>query len=509
MRITCIQNFIQLPPPRRDFSKLINFTSKPDSFEKSPLTNKEKLGNYYDKLQKDMEIVSAQDVENIAHDIQLKTGENLEDIYKVLDILTEYSSYKSLKKIEKELNKEEIKQIKNFTINEKDYKNSQITLTSIFHYFSKNNIELNKKFGKNTAVIIDKNLLNYLEKNPSEINKQYKYIYIENFENGYNFLTQNGKLKNKAIKLIKYAQKCHNNYDLPQNVQNLLNFDNYKKINSLGIDAKIITANSNSTTPEKIANNLNPIIPTKNKFISSFINKEINNELEKTFFNSFEELTEVITPKKYNQYLKDTHTKLLEYLESKNKSLDDVYFIIPSTQKSFILTTYLYQKINNIKHPKNIIPDYTLNESGIDMSKIPDNAVFLLVDDCAITGLSMIRERFYYKQTIKQNKNISIVFAPITSTSKGIENINKTIRQYSRSKKDKVLIPSKNIKTYEEINKSEKLSIPKYSTSLILPYMGPDSNIYELTPLYEKFFNKEIAQKASIFDYDFEDTKLS
>ncbi len=508
MLITGVQNFIQLSPYRKDFSKLINFTSKPDVFEKSKLTTREKLSYLYDKLSNDMEIVSAKDVENIAYDIQLETGESIDDIYSVLNILTEYSSYSSLKKLEKELHQESVKKIENVTINKKDYKNSQITLSSIFNYLSKNNMELHKKYSNNTAIIIDNNILNYLEKNPLAINNKYKYIYIENFENGYNFLTQNGKLKDKAIKLIKYAQKCHNNYDLSQNVKNLINFDSYKKIKSLGINVKVIKADSNPATPEKIAKNLNPIMPSKEKFIISFVNKKINTKLEKPFYESFESLTEVVTPKKYNQYLKNIHTEFLEYLKSKGKTMDDVYFIIPSTQKSFILTTYLYQKINNIKHPKNIIQDFTLNESGIDMSKIPNDAVLLLVDDCAITGLSMIRERFNYKNTIKQNKNISIVFAPMMSTNKGIENINKTIKQQARSKKDKVLISGKKIKLYGEINISKKLSIPNYSTSLILPYMGPDSNIYELTPLYEKFFNKDFAQKISVFEYDFEDTKL-
>ena len=334
----------------------INFTSVPDSFEKTSFDTDEKLSHFYDKLSKDMGIVSSKDIKNLVFNIHNETGESSKNIYKILNILTEYSSYKSLNKIEKELNKKEIGSISSFPLSANTSFNMPIPLTSAFSYIANSNMHF-QNINTKRAIIIDKNILNYLQNtsHPKLFNN-YEYIYIENFENGYNFLTQNNNLRAKTISLINKAKKLNNNKDIVENVQLLLNAENYKKMQSLGINAKIIKADTTPATPENIANNLNPIMPSKQEFISAF-HKNVHKQSEELFFNNLEKLTTIVTPKQYNKYLQNLHKELLEYLEEQGKTMDDVYFVIPHINKSFTATAYNYQKINNIKNPKNIILD--------------------------------------------------------------------------------------------------------------------------------------------------------
>lgn len=222
----------------------------------------------------------------------------------------------------------------------------------------------------------------------------------------------------------------------------------------------------------------------------------------------------VITPKQYANYLKEMHQKLLSHLKVKGKSLENTYFIIPSISKSFVVANYQYQKINNIS-PENILyysgMSKCLKEDGI-LSRLPENSTIVVIDDCVISGASMLDEVFDYKDlsasSALERKNIDVVIAPIVITKNGIGRIMQAAQWAGRLENDTIIaakvLPEWNDNSHL-LGKLYKNKIPannKNLTSLIFPYMGPDTNCSRFIVFYEEFFVSPAAQKLTIDELD-------
>lgn len=484
------------------------FVSRPDSFEKAPFNFDKEVDIYYSKLEKSMGIVTPQDVIVKANKVSEKTGVALDDVYNTMAMLSEYSSYKSLQFIENSLVDNEISAIVGVP---SEYYENNIPLSNVLSYIGLKN--LNIKAG-NEAVIVDSNLIENIKNMDAKSQKLFKdyikefdikLLYFDNFENGYNFLNQEKNFEDFTIDVLKKAKKYQkkNGKSINYNVKYVLNGENYKNMKILSGRGQIeVIKQYNIATPESIADNLNSIMPSKSEF-KSIIDQIAYGDLnaQKDILKFLNKNMAVVTPKLYGKYLQNIHKQLLEFLSQHGKTMDDVYFVVPSVTKSFMPANYVYAKVNHIENPKYLFFQEEEDELTAEcVEQLPENAVAVIVDDCILSGLSMEEEVFPYKELVKTlSEKKNIIFAPAISISIGKNELERLARVNNRD--DKVicgkLLPECKMKSkyltlvYDKFNKSN------LTTSVLFPYMGPDFNCEELVPLYEKFFYNEKAQKLS------------
>lgn len=499
----------------------------------------------YNNLEKSMGILQPHDIELMAERIrkQLGCGAELSDIFQAMEIITQYSGLRSLKSIQEQFKPFGIRQISNLNslyLNKNDNQKLPITLTNVFSYLAKRNLNYTMDFNTNScmkynkALILDSKLLEIL-KNENEISRG-KYFrkeiqgekiypfYIKNFENGYNFLNQEKGLEEFTLEVLKKAAALKNNKSLKENVEYILNADNIRDIEKMGIEPIVIDFEYKDgddflSPQERIAENVNPIIISKENLKIFFEEISKDNEfepeiLQKYYIDFFNKMMTVITPKQYAEHLKNIHNNLISYLDEHNKSFENTYFLVPSMNKSFTLAYYQYQKINNIPPDKFIYNNGTHNMLRYDgtLSKLPDNSTLVIVDDCVISGASMLHEVFGYEDfaesSVINKKNIGIVFAPIVATKNGINKIRSVINKNLRSDTDKIFTCKILPQWFDESDLIKKLykSVVPVNTgslsSLILPYMGPDNNCSTFVPLYEEFLYSHSAQKSTLDGID-------
>lgn len=504
MKINTIQTYNPLFTSIKRTEQSLPVT-RPDTFVRSEFDFDKECDIYYSKLQKSMGIVKPQDVAVTAVRVSKKTGISLHDVYKTMGVLSQFSSYKSLESIERILNDCDIGLISGLP---SAFLDKSLPISNVMSYISSKNLKLK---GQENAIIVDSNLINTVKNMDTKARKifldyikefDYKLVYFDNFENGYNFLNQEKSFENFTIDVLKKAKSYqkNNGKSIDYNVQYILNGENYKNMRMLSGGGHIEVIRQDSIdTPEKIADNLNPILPSKEEFKS--IIDEISQgkpKVQKEILSFLNKTMTVVTPKQYSQYLQDIHKQLLEYLEQHGKTMDDVYFVIPSVTKSFMPANYIYSKVNHIDNPKYVFlpQEYELMPDPVE--NLPEDAVAVVVDDCVLSGLSMLEEAFPYSElshTLSKDKNI--VFAPIISLHIGKQELERVI---NAKKRDDKIICGKLLQDYRIKSKNltivfDKINNSHLTTSLIFPYMGPDFNCEELIPVYGKFLYNKEAQK--------------
>lgn len=437
---------------------------------------------YYNELQKDLGILSEQDVKLMAQNIKERVGDvSTEDIYYTMGVLSEYSSYKSwnkLNKFFKDLGAIHI--IDGIQYKENLTQGVPINLSTVMSYLSLKNYPAdyyNKHLNK-SVVILDSYLLN----NPIE-SKFDNLIYIENFENGYNFFNQSKSFEDFTVDVINQVKGG----DFKQNLYKFLNREFLEKVNDLDVnpDKIVIIPQEPKTSPQEIADNLNPIIINFADFDKIIKSNPKDNGFMLDFMRN---MNVFITPKQLSKDLKTMHEKIKNY----TKNSENVFYTIPYTEKSFALINYMYKKINNIPD-KNFI--YYNKPSSI--KNIPEGSYVVVLDDCSITGGSMYRERFYY-ENFDSNANVpsmKIILAPVYMT----EYAENQIKNHCR--KDDTTIYCQKLPACDS-KYFRKFRLPSiiiylnqtFLTSFILPYMGPDTNCPEFQDLYEKMLYSPDAQ---------------
>lgn len=515
MKISAIQSPIFTPLKKLNN---ISFVSRPDSFEKSEFDFDKELEAYYSKLQKNMGVVTPRDIVLQANRISQRTHIKINDVYKTMGVLSQYSSYKSFSVIQKELRKHYISSVNN--LDKYYYKNNlklPVCLTNILHYLSLKNFNF-YNHSDNNALFVDGNLIEIALNDPEFYKDPYsKLFYIENFENGYNFLNQSKSFEDYTVDIIEKAKNLrkYTGKDYDYNLHYVLNGYVMENINAVSNGGQVnVIKTENICTPEKIADNLNPIMPdygTFKEILNSVAFKDTLSTLngEKYVIDSMNNNLEVVTPKRLSKYLQEMHSKITKYLKDNNKDLDKVYYVIPNKDKSFALINYQYQNANEIID----MPNYFMSRNsngphGLDIKALPEDATLIVMDDYMLSGQSMLREQFPYETLIFtdklfKNKNISVVFAPIFATKNGIKEFQEFIDKTGRKGKDCIITAKvfPKIKTNNLI--SNDLRTHKYSTSTVMPYMGPDSNLEEFISLYEKFLYSSDAQKQPLSDFGF------
>lgn len=520
MKVIGINNFPYIPQINTRYSTnqtnpiQVNFTGL-DRFEKSVAKPFQKeIKKIYTKFEKDMGILQPEDIWAISTNIIAKTGISREEVMKSLDILTQYSSYNSLQKIEKWLYDRHFYGINSLPTGRR-FENRDMCLSDVLNYISKKNFRYSQN-NNSSAMIVDSKMLHFLDKNNIKYSSYFslhKPVFIEDFENGYNFLNQSQSLEKFTIEKLKKALQLQekSGKNLIYNLKYVLNGPTLVKLLKQSITPQVITSKPNKfPTTGNIAQNVNPIMPCFEYFYEAAEEIVQNGELppkkgEEFVLDFLNNMTEIITPRNYSENLQILNAKIERFIKQNHRDPKKIYYIIPNTEKSFALTNYMYKNANNIKHTKNIILDQKLGvwDTMDKIEKLPNDSTLILMDDYLISGLSMLREQFCYDEILKQSKilqngNKSIIFAPMFATKCGSREFSNYISFFNRKGLDEI-ISSKILPEYKEkyiFNSKQKYN--KFQTSSILPYMGPDTNVEDLIPLYELFLYNPNAQKACV-----------
>lgn len=519
MRVQVVTNSIspyQINNNRRiEQNKNVSFVGRIGSLNHGLSKFDKEIMAYYSNLYHKMGILSAQNVTKMATTIKKNTGLNLDTVYKSMDILSQFSSYKSLKKIEQALGKMNSTSFKTLPIDDAQFLTRDVCLSDVFNYLSMKNFSSLGE-GNSPATLVDSDILNTLEKcniDPHFYFQTKKAVYIDSFENGYNFLNQGRSFENFVSQNLKMAQRYQskNGKGILYNLDYVLNGEVLKRCKLYGITPKILKLeDSVPTTPEKIANNLNPIIPNFKTFLQTSKEIAIGGELSKRdgeryvaeFLNS---MTDVITPRRYSRMLNDLNFKIDSYMKKNHRDPDSLFYIIPDAKKSFSLTNYMYRKVNNIDSTFNLLLDDDKFGSTMDcLRAMPKGSTMVIMDDYLLSGLSMRREQFPYEalisleDTFLKRNDINIIFAPVISTRAGKNEMEMYINVVNRSGKDKILT-SKLLPYYKEKYVYDSFRrFNEFQTSSVLPYMGPDTNAEEFVPLYKQFLCSPNAQKICL-----------
>ena len=478
--------------------------TKCDNFNRTICDNfDQKFEVLYDKMSKNLGIVTTNDVEGMAETIRKKVGDiSIEDVYYAMAVLSEYSSYESWNKLEYAFDRRSVSKIVDLT-QDRDRLNGDlpICLTSVMGY-------LNAKYRvgsyscNNSAVILDSKLLDVFEKNPEIIkvmknfDPNMKFIYVENFENGYNFLNQAENFQDFAVEIIKKSKNAGG--DFRNNLYKILNNENLKRIKDLGIHPDIIKAknyDSWGANSFNITKQLNPIIMDKSRMKEFFRQKFPDCKFFKTsdVADFFEDFSVLISPRQLALDIKNLHEKLSPYIN------DSTYFLIPQTDKSFGLINYMYQNINGIGADRYLYNGLCESrQKDMQILKMPEGTNLIVIDDCAMSGMSLCGDPFWYKTFISENPNTAarFVISPLYATKEACKRIGGV-------RESDVVLPNKMLKEMPndlpfdlyESHFTESVG-ENITSSIIFPYMGPDTNIRSFKTIYNEMLPTPYAQKS-------------
>ena len=513
MKISSVQNIQSTPVLFRGIKPTAITPIAPavgDVFVKSASAEFElQKNNLYEKTIANLGILSKEDIKKTAENIVSRTGLDESAVYKTLAKITAYSSYKSLDKIQKSLKEIGSPVVSKIFIpaqtNTPD--THLICMSDALSYILKRNYPLDYAKTDNACIVLNSELLDYLETASEETRNNYisndhshnKIVYFEDFEDGYNFLNRGENLEDFAVNYINSAKDSL-----------------AKRAKALGLD--FITIKNElpeNITPEFIAKNLNPVYPTREKFsklIGSMINKETEGadceENKKYILKFLDRMLFPVSPEKFAQCLREIKLNIDTFLKQNKKNPENLYYIIPDNRKSFITTNYQYRKANKLENPKYIFPDYNIwYEKGYNIKDLPDNSTLVVLDDCIITGLTLAKDEFNYRSVIENiksaKKNISIILASALGTKTGIYNLNNMLKQHGREKTDAVyagvVLPQWKLTSSTADEKYLNIEdMPnRYITALTLPYMAPDTNLDIVRPLLQNFLYAKNAQKSN------------
>ena len=509
----CIQQINNTKYPK--YVSRVSFTGGIDKFEKSAVsTFKQSAKTFYTTLQNRMGVVQSEDVTRIAENIAQRTGFDMQTTFKALDMTTAFSSYKSLNIIEKGLYKRKHFGIKTLPLGGKLFTNRDICLADSLKYISKKNFQFAFE-NKNPATIVDTSMLNSINSAGVKMQDYFaneRPLVISTFENGYNFLNQAEPLEDFILDKLARAKHFQNKNgkDILYNLNYVLNGKTMSRLSKNGIRFEVIKPDIlQPSTPEKIANNLNPIMPDFDSFYNVLQDISKTGDLPEDKGQAYvldimNNLTDIVTPRKLSQHLKELHSKIQTYILQNHRDTSKVYYTIPNPQKSFSLANYMYTKANNIENfsPLTLVYKKCPRDLYEKLRKLPNSSTIVLIDDYMISGLSMLREQFNYDFLLKDNilnkKDINIIFAPVFASKNGKTEFEKIIKFYERNHKDKI-ITAQELPAYKEkfiYDQTRKFN--KFQTSSVLPYMGPDTNPEEFIPIYEMFLYNPRAQKEPV-----------
>ena len=524
----------------------------------------------YENIKNSLCVITAKDIENITEKIQLEFGNlSKEEIFSIMNALSQYGSYNSIKDITEELYAKNISEIFDFAalymyrdklIKEKnenpfiihnsglkipaDYtsrivttipKNCRVALGCILDYLTFLKYPLNYDT-KKPALILDKNaikLFQNLKKSDKEFfnneilnNDIFIPVYIDNFDNSYNFLNQGQTFEKAVVHFAKKYQKLkHEHPDFcPERIIDILfNAKNLKSIKALGFSPIRINPDKNrEINAQTIARNLAPVMPSKENFRN--IIKNICRQSPDVPANILEDLLlqyldinlAVYSPVLLSKKLKTLHKKIVESVKAKGYPEENIYYTVLNPDKSFGIISYQFQNVNNIPDDKMI---YWRGYSFTPKTDLylPEKSTIVILDDCFISGNTIMYEIFNY-QLEANNLNVqrdgtNILFASVLSTNIAENRIKNNIRYANREKHDDIIsVDKKDIYWCDNIKSKYITDLLKLmrrdnhilaTTAVVFPFMGSDTNAPGLRELFAQFVPKETFLHNELKEDDF------
>ena len=531
---------------------------EPDTFECS-LTALDKdisssrIEKSYKKIEDSLHVIKADDIEKIAAKVKAAFPDiDNKEIYSVMGAMSEYSSYASMKHIASDLYAKGISEVFDFsallTYQDKTVKEqtqNPFSMDAVLkikgEYSPKVITHIPQKLGvplgcvldyltffkypmnygrKKAALILDKNSIKLFQKIKSAEpdafkrdflnNEMFVPVYIDNFENSYNFLNQGKSFEQEVFNFTERYRTLkgeHPEFSHQKLLDILFNSQNLKAIKELGFTPLHMqpkhTENIDSQT---IAQNLRPVMPTKEQFIDfvqTFAKHSRNVEpelMENILLDYLNKNLAVYSPASLSQKLKILHKKIIQSVKEKGYPTKNIYYTVLNPNKSFGLIAYQFQNVNNIPDDKIIYWKGSSYNARTDL-KLPEKSTIVILDDCFISGNTIMYEMFNYQaeaSNIKtQRDDTNILFASVLSTNAAQNRIKKNIQYASREKADDfVNVDTQKINWPEDLKQyyaNELLKLIRFdkhilaTTAIVFPYMGSDTNAPGLHDLFAQF----------------------
>lgn len=535
----------------------LHYTDTEDKFTPSANPLDLHYENTYKHIQDSLGIYSEKDIEKISKRIQHEFPDlSIEEILHNMSALSSYSSYSSMNNLAKKLYKNKISEIFDFSMlfaykNKllKEQNNNSFTPASVLKipddYTTRIVTQIPKNQGvplgcildyltffkypmdysaKKAALILDQNSIKLLKKlkhdSPETFKREFLNnttltpVYLDNFENSYNFLNQGKSFEQNTLELTRKYQtlkRLHPDFSQKKILDIIFNYKNLKDIQSLGFTpVRISISQAAFTDYSTIANNLNPVMPSKTEFTTMIKNiagktPELETGTTANLLLNYIDLNlNVYSPKSLSQKLQTLHKKITEEVKSKGRSEKNIYYTVLNPNKSFGLITYQYQKANNIPDDKIIYWKGDFCTPNTDL-KLPNGSTIVILDDCFISGNSVMFEMFNYQEEANNlnrlKNNTNLLFASVLCTNTAKNRIKKNIEYAKRNNQDNVIsVDTQNINWTDNLQSAYTSKFLKLirkdsrvlaTTAVVFPYMGSDTNAPGLRNLFSKFVPTE------------------
>ena len=471
------------------------------------------IDSIYKKISNKLQIFTISDLNNAINEVMHKCKDATEEeIIVTIKKLTQFSSYKSMQNIGEKLKEQEVTEFANLG-----------ELYKYFNYFQKrrNLFTLNNSVNKKIGIIFTKKdatneeLMKKLKINKDNpILKNALFINLEGFSDGINLFNDNNKLSELTVNILNEAkifQLKNKNSTFEECVSSILNNQIENPLKKLGLNVYTLKTDT-PCTKSTIIEQMSPIIPTKEAIQAAIesiaekysFDKYDYNRQSKSIAKYYDANVNIYSKQSIIEDLKKINNKIKTYMKENNLPYENLYVIenILEKPKSYEIINKMYKELFNIPDNKFI----KLTEIA-DINSLPENSTFLILDDIAGTGQSMIEIGEYYKEAPYISKKQHIIFAPISATKNGINFIQKHISDASRENCDNIIVLEENIaKNYHHENIFNNLIKRLYPTKFqnitqkgqgnqaictAFPYMSPDNNSYISSILVRLFLPSE------------------
>lgn len=496
-------------------------------------SNTYKFAEYFeDKLKKQMEVKSVEDIQNIVDNTVKETDASEIEVCEVLSRVTQFADYSSIDALE-------------LSLREKGYDSCEnqfygpLSLSMPLNYLSKRNQFMNKPKGRlrtnNAVQFIDNSVLDHMQTLDKLTSKHHNYkqhlksavivdgwnTKIDGKNMAYTMFGSEYDLQTITTSIVKEMQKTGKsldevlNGDIINRLKDIMG-DNYEPTIIKSIDEPVYGVSG-------IANLMQPKMPTKEQIITfvdviadTCAKDGLDPNIVKPLICKYLDVTfEAFSSARINSELKRMHKLIENKVKSLGKTMDDVVYLYPSRNKSFSLISYQYALANNIPFDK-FKEEVGTSPSLIKKHTNEKDKVYVILDDVAASGESLYDSQFSYLSfidSIEQDKNTNVIFAPLHTSDIGKGFLEGVFENQHRDGIDFVLSNQvkgwgTNLKdhfTSEEISLMNQIVGGKgfndVGTSVVFPFCITDSDT-RLSALFSTFFvrypnEQEISSKIT------------
>ena len=484
------------------------------------------IHNLYSELEDKLVVFNSEKLDFAINEVMKNVPEAQEtEVLRVMQKLTQFSNYSSLKQIENELSNAKIH---NISLNG--------GINYIFNYFAKTKSIINlpsQKGERYEGLFITKEDLNdpNLRKDIKRITQfdDVKFINLEGWSDGVNLLNDDNLLISKTVKVLKKVKKImikHPEYTFNEALDYYLNgsIENYLAQN--GIECLTVKTDVPATR-HTILEQMRPIMPTESLLKSTIESVANYYAKDKKKFTDlairtakyYDENIEIYSKQRMIENLKNLKSQVENFAQQHNIAKDNIYITVPINKneiKSFDIIAKMFSQILGI--PK----ERVLRLSSCNqLERLPKNSVCIVADDIAASGFSMAEVLKYSKIGDELSLDKHILFCPITATTSGIDYISTMILNMGRKGLDEVLYVKDSIKSHESIAKKfigeddtefykkifgfDEERFSSYGMCTSFPYMAPDNDSVLSGFLLKHFTpNKNCIKSKSLFISDIE-----